>query len=96
MPAKYIVSNSISYSTLADNIISISPDVLGGNKEPQTTLIFVDDDEPYNLNLVTQQTGLSLHTKKTKQDPNVWDSACLLYTSPSPRDATLSRMPSSA
>ena len=26
----------------------------------------------------------------------VWDNTCLLYTSPSPRDATLSRMPSSA
>ena len=26
----------------------------------------------------------------------VWGSLCLLYTSPSPRDATLSRMPSSA
>ena len=25
-----------------------------------------------------------------------WADACLLYTSPSPRDATLSRMPSSA
>ena len=25
-----------------------------------------------------------------------WNSICLLYTSPSPRDATLSRMPSSA
>ena len=25
-----------------------------------------------------------------------WDNPCLLYTSPSPRDATLSRMPSSA
>ena len=25
-----------------------------------------------------------------------WFDACLLYTSPSPRDATLSRMPSSA
>ena len=25
-----------------------------------------------------------------------WESDCLLYTSPSPRDATLSRMPSSA
>ena len=25
-----------------------------------------------------------------------WDVGCLLYTSPSPRDATLSRMPSSA
>ena len=27
---------------------------------------------------------------------NALDEACLLYTSPSPRDATLSRMPSSA
>ena len=27
---------------------------------------------------------------------NVWFSACLLYTSPSPRDGLLSRMPSSA
>ena len=27
---------------------------------------------------------------------HVWDEDCLLYTSPSPRDATLSRMPSSA
>jgi len=26
----------------------------------------------------------------------VWSYNCLLYTSPSPRDATLSRMPSSA
>ena len=26
----------------------------------------------------------------------VWDVACLLYTSPSPRDRTRSRMPSSA
>ena len=25
-----------------------------------------------------------------------WEYTCLLYTSPSPRDATLSRMPSSA
>ena len=25
-----------------------------------------------------------------------WNNGCLLYTSPSPRDATLSRMPSSA
>ena len=29
-------------------------------------------------------------------DPVVGDYPCLLYTSPSPRDATLSRMPSSA
>ena len=30
---------------------------------------------------------------KTREE---WESVCLLYTSPSPRDATLSRMPSSA
>ena len=28
--------------------------------------------------------------------PEIREQACLLYTSPSPRDATLSRMPSSA
>ena len=28
--------------------------------------------------------------------PGQWSISCLLYTSPSPRDATLSRMPSSA
>ena len=34
-----------------------------------------------------------------QQDMQYWDAVngtCLLYTSPSPRDATLSRMPSSA
>ena len=33
---------------------------------------------------------------KPKPTPCLWDKSCLLYTSPSPRDATLSRMPSSA
>ena len=34
---------------------------------------------------------------KTVEKAHITDSnACLLYTSPSPRDATLSRMPSSA
>ena len=36
-------------------------------------------------------------THSTQADPNVESvSACLLYTSPSPRDGLLSRMPSSA
>ena len=33
---------------------------------------------------------------EVEQGANYWYMACLLYTSPSPRDATLSRMPSSA
>ena len=39
------------------------------------------------------------HEKKFKRDVrrmSRWLKVCLLYTSPSPRDATLSRMPSSA
>ena len=32
----------------------------------------------------------------TVPDSNITGNTCLLYTSPSPRDATLSRMPSSA
>ena len=38
-----------------------------------------------------QDTKSTLQNLRRKDD-----SACLLYTSPSPRDATLSRMPSSA
>ena len=48
-------------------------------------------------------TALSLHDKHDvtlieSEIPTigVGESTCLLYTSPSPRDATLSRMPSSA
>ena len=37
-------------------------------------------------------TNLSAQSGKAKASPE----PCLLYTSPSPRDATLSRMPSSA
>ena len=38
---------------------------------------------------ISSYKGHTFHTSR-------WDYACLLYTSPSPRDATLSRMPSSA
>ena len=40
--------------------------------------------------------GKSKAKSKTKKKAKAKTKACLLYTSPSPRDATLSRMPSSA
>ena len=59
--------------------------------------VFVHD---YNL---PASIGIHPHEKKDKQniivsvDLSIEDNTvCLLYTSPSPRDATLSRMPSSA
>ena len=38
----------------------------------------------------------ALDYRKYSTASDVWSYGCLLYTSPSPRDATLSRMPSSA
>ena len=48
-------------------------------------------------NDVAVEDGLALSKKICKVfGDKVYDQICLLYTSPSPRDATLSRMPSSA
>ena len=41
-------------------------------------------------------TGEAIFDKALALMPNPASNICLLYTSPSPRDATLSRMPSSA
>ena len=53
-----------------------------------------------NATGVITATNLSLSGVLTYEDVTNVDSigiiTCLLYTSPSPRDATLSRMPSSA
>ena len=59
-------------------------------------------NELYRTNLAKGQTGLSIAfdlPTQTGYDPDhplASGEVCLLYTSPSPRDATLSRMPSSA
>ena len=47
---------------------------------------FPPEDIIFDPNIFAVATGIEEHN----------DYACLLYTSPSPRDATLSRMPSSA
>ena len=44
----------------------------------------------------TRFLGESSSSDKDDHTINIIDTPCLLYTSPSPRDATLSRMPSSA
>ena len=48
-------------------------------------------DEGYEVHAVYVDLG-----QPGEDRQQVLDKACLLYTSPSPRDATLSRMPSSA
>ena len=41
-------------------------------------------------------TSQGVDVKRDIRDIGVWRVSCLLYTSPSPRDGLLSRMPSSA
>ena len=48
---------------------------------------WLNDDYSYQFN---RTTGYGICTSAD------WDKNCLLYTSPSPRDGLLSRMPSSA
>ena len=57
-------------------------------KEPERyKVLFLNDDHTPMDFVVSLLVEVFRHSEKT---------ACLLYTSPSPRDATLSRMPSSA
>ena len=53
---------------------------------------------PAALCLASELAKQDLNIKgiSTKSPNEKWENTCLLYTSPSPRDATLSRMPSSA
>ena len=47
---------------------------------------------------MTNETKEAPELKKPEKKVSLWttEEACLLYTSPSPRDRTRSRMPSSA
>ena len=66
-------------------------------KKPQTFLRFAKKNKLGFLALEYSGHGKS-SGEFTKGNISIWsnDTSCLLYTSPSPRDATLSRMPSSA
>ena len=45
---------------------------------------------------VLKSMGVNLKDARVEVEKIIGRGSCLLYTSPSPRDATLSRMPSSA
>ena len=65
-------------------------------------LIFIDLRDRFGITQVTFDPEISAqahelaNTLRSEFVINIKGKVCLLYTSPSPRDATLSRMPSSA
>ena len=66
--------------------------VARGEKET-VTVVLVEGDKEKGLHLRTSRMPI-LNQRHLMTAPQ--KKSCLLYTSPSPRDATLSRMPSSA
>ena len=64
-----------------------------GQQGIEPTVISLDDETPFSS---PAQPLQDVETAPLQTPQNVAAAICLLYTSPSPRDATLSRMPSSA
>ena len=64
---------------------------------PWVSLDFKNINTESYLALITRDGELSvMEPKDHDMLSNEWSDCCLLYTSPSPRDGLLSRMPSSA
>ena len=68
---------------------------LGGGKSEKSTQVMMYDPR-HELWALLPAYQFELFAMTVVDDQLVLVGGCLLYTSPSPRDATLSRMPSSA
>ena len=99
---KYSLKPSIHNVFYDLNLTSLIPDVQ--RNSIKITKRVIDLCVSLNAELITIHPGYIYPgwLSDSKQNQNYWNAAntglnvCLLYTSPSPRDATLSRMPSSA
>ena len=78
-----LVLTSLLYYQRLKNILPNQPNILAGHSLGEYSALVAS-------NAIDIHSALKLVYKRGKF------MACLLYTSPSPRDATLSRMPSSA
>ena len=68
---------------------------------PYPVIIAATKGDPEAMNIVVQHyesyiASLSMRKLRDERGNIYWGIDCLLYTSPSPRDRTRSRMPSSA
>ena len=70
--------------------------VLPAFNSPQITDVFVDPYTNGLLYTLYSEQKVDIDNVSSWMSPHGWYYICLLYTSPSPRDGLLSRMPSSA
>ena len=71
-------------------------DVLANQKKEKTANSTIWISKKEKLNLLLKVNNLKMINKKILKEITAKYPICLLYTSPSPRDRTRSRMPSSA
>ena len=91
--AAYIDEPTHTKKEIANKLIEI----LGDSLNDLTKKLLNVLAENKRLNLISNINIIYTELlEKHNEQTNVSVSVCLLYTSPSPRDATLSRMPSSA
>ena len=108
MPVRYCMAAALSLA-LAVGLPSACAEepVFDDNGTPMYEVNFVDTELGEFIDSVSRITGTTfivdprVKGKVTVRTVDLHDAdaiydICLLYTSPSPRDATLSRMPSSA
>ena len=74
--------------------VKVSGEIIGEINEGLMVLVsFVDEDNDTDLGWMTKKI---INLRIFNDDEGKMNRSCLLYTSPSPRDRTRSRMPSSA
>ena len=66
------------------------------NSALQTTKQKLEEDFAKNEKTILNNLNPIYKKSGTAEKPDIWVITCLLYTSPSPRDLSTSRMPSSA
>ena len=64
--------------------------------QPHQGAGYFEVSDKKNQKFYSEKYGVTHPTKAGLKIPQMFDAACLLYTSPSPRDRSLPRMPSSA
>ena len=89
----------ISGRAIDADLAQSDPDIaafINQERQRQETHLELIASENFASRAVMQAQGSVLTNKYAEGLPSKRYYGCLLYTSPSPRDATLSRMPSSA
>ena len=95
--------NNLVMSQEAEPLLAAVSKHIKDNVEPiQEEFFALDEGKEDRWSWHPRQLELLDGAKQKAKDSGLWNfflpdaDTCLLYTSPSPRDATLSRMPSSA